>query len=83
MLYVTITKFTASDTDEKTSSKFLCFEILKGVPNKIHDAYYITEDSYDAVDIEASNTEAPEYGWWFPNCVIVVAGTKLSIGGRY
>ena len=83
VLYVTITKFTASDTDEKTSSKFLCFEIQKGVLNKIHGVYYITEDSSDAVDIEASNIEAPEDGWWFPNCVLVVAGTKLSIGGRY
>ena len=33
------------------------------------------------MDIEASNTEDPEDGWWCQNCVIVVAGTKPSVGG--
>ena len=32
------------------------------------------EDSYDEVDIDMSNTEAPEYRWWCQNCVLVVAG---------
>ena len=44
---------------------------------------YTTEDSSDAVDIEASNTEAPEDGWWCPNCMIAVAGNKLCLGGSY
>ena len=43
--------------------------------------YYTTEDSSDAVDIEVSTTKAPEGGWWFPNCVLVVNGTKISMGG--
>ena len=34
-------------------------------------------------NIEASNTEDPEDVWWRPNCVLVVAGTKISMGGRY
>ena len=59
MLNVTIINFAASDTDEKTSSKFPYFDILKGVSNKIHGVYYTTEDSYDVVDIKASTTEAP------------------------
>ena len=33
------------------------------------------------MDIEASNTKAPEDGWLCPKCVIVVAGTKPSVGG--
>ena len=83
MLNFTITKFTKSDKDEKAHSKFPFFDILKGVSNNIHGVYYTTEDSYDAVGIEASNIEAPEDGWWCPICVLVVAGTKLYMGGRY
>ena len=64
-----------------TPSNFPWFDIIKGVSNNIHGMYYKTEDSYDAVDIKASNTEAPEDGWWCPNFVLVVAGTKLSMGG--
>ena len=62
MMNVTITKFIASETNNKTPSKFPCFEILKGVSNNINGVYYTMEDSYDAVDTEASKTEAPEYG---------------------
>ena len=63
MLNVTIPKLTASDTDENTPSKFPCFEIQKWVSKNIHSVYYTTEDESNAVDIEASNTEAPEDGW--------------------
>ena len=51
ILNVTIPKLTVSDTDEKTPSKFPCFEIQKGVSNNIHVLYYTTEDAYDVVDI--------------------------------
>ena len=34
ILNVSITKFTASDTYEKTPSKFPCFDIIKGVSEK-------------------------------------------------
>ena len=78
---VAIPKFTASDTDEKTPYNFSCFEIQKGMSNNIHGVYYTTDNASDAVDIEASNTEAPEDGWWCPNCVLVVAGTNTSTGG--
>ena len=81
MLNFTIPKFTTSDTYEKTSSKFPWFDILKEVSNIIHGVYYTMEDSSYAVYIKAYNTEAPEYRWWCPNCVLVVAGTKLSMGG--
>ena len=64
MLNVTIPKFTASDTNEKPPSKFPCFDIIKGVSNNINGVYYTTEDSYDAMDIEAYNTETPKEGWW-------------------
>ena len=83
MLNVTIPKLNAIDTDENTPSKYPCFDILKGVSNNIHGVYYTTNDSSDAVDIEASNTEAPEDGWWCSKCVLVMACTKLSMGGRY
>ena len=83
MLHVTIPKFTGIDTDKKTPSKFPWFDILKWVSNNIHGVYYTTDNSSDLVDIEVSNTEAPEYIWWCPNCVLVVAGTKIYMGGRY
>ena len=60
MLNVTISKFTASNIDEKNPSKFLLFDIQKGVLNNIHGMYYTTEDASDAVDTKASNKEAPE-----------------------
>ena len=80
MLHVTIPKFTGIDTDKKTPSKFPWFDILKWVSNNIHGVYYTTDNSSDPVDIEVSNTEAPEYIWWCPNCVLVVAGTKIYMG---
>ena len=83
MLNVTITKFTASDTDEKTPSKFPWFEIIQGVSNNIKIVYYTTDDSSYAVDIKAFNTEAQEDGLWRSKCVLVVAGAKISMGGRY
>ena len=63
MINVTTPKFTASNTDEKTSSKFAYFKILKGVSNNIHGVYHTPEYSYGVVDIEASKLEAPEDGW--------------------
>ena len=60
MINVIIPKFTARNIDEKNPSKFLLFDIQKGVLNNIHGIYYTTEDASDAVDIEASNKEAPE-----------------------
>ena len=56
MLNVTITKFTASDTDENNPFNFSCYEIIKGAPNNTHVVHDTTEDLSDAVDIEASNT---------------------------
>ena len=83
MLNITITKLTASYSDEKTPSKFPCFDNQKGVSKHIHDVYYTTEDASDEVGINLSNTKAPVDGWCCSNYVLFVAGTKKSMKGCY